>query len=453
MIGTVLNRLRRGGSLTDRAMRSSAIHSMGFVLNQALRLGSNLILTRILFPEAFGLMALVTVVMVGLAMFSDVGVSPAIMQSKRGDDPDFLNTAWTIQMMRGAALWAVAALLAYPAALLYEEPQLLYVLPVYGVTLLISGFNPTKMETANRHLQAGRVTTITLAVQFIGLVIAVLAAWITQSVWSLVISGISAAVIQVVFLNKFLPGPANRFQWEKPAAKELIHFGKWIFLSTICGFITLHSDKLVIGKYLSLDEFGVYNIGYFLASFPMLLGGMVTHKVLIPIYRENPPDASRENFLRLRKMRVFATALLLVMTFAVSLLGVWLIDILYDARYARAGAVVVVLSLVQIPQIIVMTYDQAALAAGNSRGFFVLAAVRAVCIFAGLIIGLETMGLLGALLGLGAAYIAAYPVVIWLSRQQGAWDPLHDAVAIGVSFLLAAIAFQFHIAEILTLTG
>lgn len=430
----------RGGSLNARFMRSSIFTLGGYGMGQALRLASNLILTRLLFPEAFGMMALVAVIMQGLAMFSDVGVSPAIMQSKRGDDQDFLDTAWTIQVIRGGLLWAFACLIALPVAAFYGEPLLAWILPCAGISLLISGFNPTRMDSANRHLMLGRLTGLDLMSQGCGIVIAVVFAWYLQSVWALVISGVAASVILLVLYSVFLPGQRNRFRWERAAANELIGFGKWIFLSTICGFLYMQGDKLLLGKYLPLDQFGIYNIGFFLASFPLLMGGVMTRKVLIPVYRERPPSESVENFRKLQKMRFLLTAAMIALTGAVSAAGVVLISLLYDPRYAMAGAVVVLIAAMQIPQIIVLTYEQAALAAGDSRRFFVLSAARAVLTLAFLIGGLELGGLFGALIGQGLAGVAAYPFVVWMARHVGAWDPKHDLVYASIGIAVVAFA-------------
>ena len=424
------------GSLMRRAMRSSAITVMGFGAGQVIRLASNLILTRLLFPEAFGMMAMVSVFLMGLAMFSDVGVGPAIMSSKRGDEADFLNTAWTIQIIRGLSLWVVACALTYPISRFYGEPDLIYYLPIAALTLLINGFNPTRLETANRHMQAGRVTLIEVATQVVGIVTAVWFAWWLQSVWALVISGIVAALAHLAMLNFGLPGAANRIRWERPAAQELIHFGKWIFLSTVCGFAIGQADKVIIGGYLTLADFGLYNIAFFLASFPFMLGGMVMRRLLIPIYRESPPLASAANFARLRKMRVAATGALTVLTLLLAFGGVWLVQVMYDVRYQNAGGIVVLIAALQMPALIIMTCDQAALAMGDSRRFFVLTLVRAVLVVAGMLIGLEYAGLIGALIGQGMANLAAYPVLVWLLARHGAWDPGHDAgfLALGAIF-------------------
>ena len=428
-------------SLMRRAARSSAITVMGFGASQVIRLASNLILTRLLFPEAFGMMAIVSVFLMGLAMFSDVGVGPAIMSSKRGDDPDFLNTAWSIQIFRGASLWLLALAFTYPISLYYGEPDLLYYLPVAALTLLINGFNPTRLETANRHMQAGRVTLIEVATQVVGIVTAVVFAWVLQSVWALVISGIVAAIAHLAMLNLFLPGASNRLRWEKPAAAELIHFGKWIFLSTVCGFAIGQADKVIIGEYLSLAHFGLYNIAFFLASFPFMLGGLVMRRLLIPIYRQSPPAASAANFARLRRMRITATGALALLTLLLAFGGVWLVQVMYDDRYQAAGGIVVLIAVQQMPALIIMTCDQAALAMGDSRRFFVLTLARAVLVVAGMLIGLQFAGLSGALVGQGLANVAAYPVLVWLIARHGAWDPLHDAgfAAVGLLFGGAAV--------------
>ncbi len=431
----------QGSTLRARAMRSSVLTVGGFGASQIIRLASNLILTRLLFPEAFGMMALVMVFIQGLYQFSDVGVGPAIMQSKRGDDPHFLNTAWTIQAGRGVLLWLAASLLAYPMALLYGEPQLMQLLPVAAFTLVIQGFNPTRLMLANRHLQLGRVTTIDIFTQLSGIVSAVVLAYLTQSVWALVFSSIISSLVQLLLFWIYLEGHRDRFEWERPAAHELINFGKWIFLSTVAGFLFNQSDKMLLGKYLPLDQFGVYNIGFFLASFPLLLGISVTHKLLIPLYRERPPKESAANFNALRKMRFVVSGGLLLGIAILAFVGVPLVSLLYDPRYHAAGAIVVIIACMQVPQIIVLTYDQAALAAGDSKRFFVLAASRALIMLAALFIALETYGLVGALFSIGLAMLVIYPVVVWLARHMGAWDPLHDMAfaVLGSAMIILAL--------------
>lgn len=441
----------RGGSLSARALRSTMFTVGGFGASQVIRLASNLILTRLLFPEAFGMMALTMVFMQGLQMFSDVGVAPAIQQSKRGDDPDFLDTAWTIQVVRGFGLWMTACALAWPLAQIYGEPMLLALMPAMGLTLVIQGFNPTKMETANRHLMLGRVTLLDLGTQLAGIISAVLLAWWLHSVWALVISGIVSSLVQFWLNTYLLPGPRNGFRWEKAAAHELVNFGKWIFLSTLVGFLYHQGDKLILGRFLQIDMFGVYNIGFFLASFPLLLGLLILRKLLIPIYRETPPKDSPENYAKLRKMRGLVTMALLLMQAFFATTGVWIVEFLYDPRYALAGPVAVLIAIAQLPVIVALTYDQAAVAAGDSKDFFVLQSARAICMVIGLFVGVSYGGVLGALIGKGLAMIAVYPVVVWLARRAGAWDPKHDMVAAIAALVIAATALGVNADAILAL--
>lgn len=409
-----------------RVLRSASWLMLSYGSGQALRLASNLILTRILFPEAFGLMALVGLVTVGLAMFSDIGLGPAVTQNPRGDDPDFLDTAWTVQVIRGFALWAGAAALALPMASFYDEPQLALYLPIAGMALAVAGFNPMRIETAYRHLLVGRLTSLELLSQFIGIAGMVVLALLTRSVMALVLGSVLQALAKLVLTQLFLPGRGNRFRWEPQAAQELVHFGKWIFLSTAFWFVSSQGDRAILGKFLTLESLGLYNIGYFLASFPYLLGLAVNQRLMMPVYRDRPAGDAPENFRKQRLLRSALTGGILVLLAVMALAGPALTGFLYDARYAASGPIVTLVACALAPAAIVMTYDQAALAAGDSRGYFLYSAARATAQVALILAGVIHFGLAGAIVAMGLSVLMVYPVLVWLSVKHRVWDRLHD---------------------------
>lgn len=434
----------RGNRLMARVLRSSSWLLMGFGTSQILRLASNLILTRILFPEAFGLMALVGVITVGLTMFSDVGIGSSISQNERGDDPDFLNTAWTIQVIRGVMLWGIACILAWPFAQFYNEPVLALYLPVAGISLAISGFDPTRIETAHRHLLVGRVTMLTLASQAIGIVFMVIMTLITGSVFALVLGGVVQATTKLLLTHFFLPGMRNSFRWEKTAAQELVRYGKWVLMSTAFWFISVQGDRAILGKFLSLDALGLYNIGYFLASAPIMLGFAVTHRVLIPVYRNKPAAASDENKRKLNQMRMIISAAVITMLLLMAFIGPALVGFLYDTRYQLSGAMVTVIACAMIPAAIGMTYDQVALAAGDSRSQFLYSVTRAILLVIFVVWGVSQLGLVGAIIGRAVAMALAHSVLIWLAVKHKAWDPKHDVVFALYSLIFASLAIWLH---------
>ncbi len=447
----MLKSLMGGEGLRARLLRSTGWTFIGFSSAQVLRLASNLVLTRLLFPEAFGLMAIITVFLVGLTMLSDIGVAPSIQQSPRGDDPDFLNTAWTVQALRGAILWIVCCGLGPFAAWFYDDERLLTMLPVAGLSLLFAGFNPTRIDSASRHLMVGRMTVLDIISQVFSLLVMLVLAWTLRSIWALVIGGVMGAAIRLVIMHLFLPGVRNRFRWESQAAWDLINFGKWIFLSTLCGFLLTQGDKAILGKYLTFDKLGIYNIGYFLAGFPQALAAMVMSRTMIPLHRECPPHESLENFSKVRRMRFLMTASVFTMQFTVAFLGIWVVDFLYDDRFSAAGSVVVAIACMGVPYLIGMTYEFAALGQGDSRGVFFLLLIKATTQIALFILGMEHYGLPGALIGIWVSQILVHPFVAWLAYKYGAWDPWHDLFYAVVAAGLTSFILWFHWNELAVL--
>jgi O-antigen/teichoic acid export membrane protein len=241
-----------------------------------------------------------------------------------------------------------------------------------------------------------------------------------------------------------LPGRPNRLGWDPAAGRELIRFGKWIFASTACGFAMSQGDKAILGAYLTLEGLGIYNIAFFLASFPVLLGGAVTGRILIPLYRDHPPAASAADRARHRRMRATVSGGLIAMLAVLAALGPWIVQFLYDDRYLAAGTIVTAIALVQMIPVIGMTYDQAALAADDSRSYFAVMAVRAALQTAGFLIGARTGGLGGALLGQGIALVLSHLAIVWLARRHRAWDRTHDLIAGAAVAALIALVLWWH---------
>ncbi|CAM3211858.1 oligosaccharide flippase family protein [Paracoccus nototheniae] len=426
MLRARIGLLFSGESLVQRAARGSALTIISFGGMQAIRLVSNLILTRLLFPETFGLMTLIMVIIQGLNNFSDVGITPAILQSKRGDDRTFLDTAFTMQAIRGVVLWLGCCILAVPAARFYDVPELVWFLPVAATTTVIFGLLATKVETANRHLRMGRLTMVELAVAAITTAITIILAALLGSAWALVIGLIIGALVKVAMVQWLMPGPSNRFRWDADCAAELISFGKWILPSTVVGFAISQGDKAVLARLLSLTDLGIYNIAFFLASFPLMLGVAVISRVMIPIYRATAEDPTPHRMHRLRLMRTAMTASFMVLLALLATFGADLVALMYDERYQSAGPLVTLIALASIPSLVGLSYDQAALAGGDSRGFFWVTLVRAVLFLSLFTLGAWQAGIPGALAGQAMAAVLAYPMLVRIARRHGVWDGWHD---------------------------
>lgn len=316
---------------------------IAYAASQVLRLGSNMILWRLLAPEVFGLMALVYSVLTGLAMFSDVGIGPSIIQRKEGEDERFINTAWTIQVGRGVVLFLAAAALAHPIALFYGDPQLGPVLIAVSAGSILQGLNSTRLFSEQRQISLGRVTIIDLLMQ-VGAVIATVAyAVLSPTIWAVVFGGLVGALIKLVLSHAILPGVKNRIYFDRAHARELTSFGRWVFVSTLMTFAAMQSDRLIFGKLISIESLGVYNIGNLWAAIPQaILGGIFGSVVFPALCRINQEGGDFSHVYRLMRAPWLMLGGWLCCALVVG--GPALIRALYDERAADAEWVVQILA-------------------------------------------------------------------------------------------------------------
>lgn len=391
--------------------------------SQVLRLGSNLILWRLVSAEAFGLIALVTTLMNGLTMFSEIGIGPSIVQNERGDDRDYLNTAWTMQVLRGAALFLLASATAYPIAQFYKQPELVALIPFVAAGALISGFNSTKLFSASRKLELRSLTIIELATQAISIVAMLGLAYVTHSVWALAFAAIGTSTSRLVLGYAMLRGSGNRFRWDRSSARTLSRFGRWIFPSTMLIFFATSSDRLIFGKFISIGQLGVYSIAAIWASIPVYVLGHLFSNVVFPLLsraRNEGRDVAAW-FHETRRPVIIAAAWLATCLIAGGPTGM---VFLYNQRAADAGWIVQILALGAWLHALENGNSNAVLAMGQPKW---LAAANGAKV-AGMFVLIPCGFHLGRAFGIGG-----FPGAVW-------GFALSDALKCGVSMLAAARA-------------
>ncbi|MGF6286613.1 O-antigen/teichoic acid export membrane protein [Pseudomonas sp. BT76 TE3572] len=343
--------------LRKRAISAGAWNLGALVTSQAFRLGGNLIMARLLMPEMFGIMMIAITVSLVLHMLSDVGLRQNIIQSPRGDDPAFLNTIWTVQIVRGFILFASTLLLAalawYAQTInlwspnsTYAAPELPLVLAVTGFSAIIVGFQSTKMDLAVRAFQQKKVVLTEFGSQVVGLVVMLAIGYFTRSIWSLVIAGLVQSMVNTLLGHLWFEGPSNRLRWERAALDELVSFGRWILLSSAVGVLALYGDRVWFGGSMTPAELGVYSIAVLILGAVQLALQKIVGAVALPAFSEatRTNDTARLHALyyRLKLMLDLACLFLCGLFLTGSPL---LISILYDERYAEAGNMMAILSL------------------------------------------------------------------------------------------------------------
>ena len=400
------------GGRRRTAIRASIFELGGFGASQIIRLGGNLVLTRLLFPEAFGLAALGAIVLQGLELLSDVGFGQSVVQNDKGDDPVFLNTAWSLQILRGVILAGLCLLLAYPFSLLYEEPVLAWLLVVGAGQSLLQGFMSTSLFTLRRRVHVGPINLLDLAGQIVSVVTMIIWVQFDASVWALIGGGVVRVIFRVIGSHLLPVGYRNRFGIDREYRNEILNFGRWILGSTALFFVSRQADRLIVGKLLGVATLGVYSIAVMLVDVVDMVVARVTSNVFFPIFSQ----AGREGGDQLRRIyyraRLGFDALFVTGLGGLAVVGSLIVDLLWDDRYAEAGWMFEILCVRVAMSVILYPCDRCLLAMGEGRYPFYRSLVRAIWIVVGVPVGYAYAGIEGLIT---AAALAEVPVffVLW----------------------------------------
>lgn len=352
-------------SLKQKAIKGLVWTVLGYGFSQALRLGSNIILTRLLVPEVFGMISLVNSFFVGLNLFSDVGIGPSIIQSKKGEQANFYNTAWTLQVVRGFGIWVISILIAYPISVFYQTPILKWLIPIVSLNAVIMGFQSISIFVLDRHINVLKKNLFQIVIQIIGIVIMIVGAYYNPTIWPLIIGTTIANLAATIISHKLIPEIVNSFAWDKNVLTELLSFGKWIFISTTMTFLAMQSDRLILSKLFSIEMLGIYVIAFTFADLPVQVIDKINGLIVFPLVSklsELPRNILKEKILGKRK---FLLLFAIILTAFLTSFGDLIISIFYDDKYKEAMWMLPLLSLGIWPNVLGVTMRSVQLGIGK----------------------------------------------------------------------------------------
>lgn len=417
--------------LSSTSGRGASWTTLGFVVSYGIRLLSTLILTRLLAPDVFGLMSLAWVFIGAISMLSDIGTTPSVIRSPRGDEKVFLDTSWTIQATRGLWIGGLTLLIAWPVSRLYDEPQLFPILCAVAVMPVIGGMNSIAAATCRRHMQLKKLTLLGMFTQIFTTLANVAFAWWLQSVWSLVLGSIAGALFGVILSYVWLPRYRPKITFNRDVMAEMVTFGRWILLGTLFTYLGGKGSTAIMGFEVPVEILGKITVA---STIAWALGDLVSRvldQVAFPtmarLHREGRPLGSPVN--KVKRISLFG---LLPCFLALSFASQSLIDLLYDPRYAMAGNFLAILALNGAIGILAMPYQNAMLAAGNSRGHSFVMGVFSASRILLMILGAHFFGIYGLLTGLGMGGLITTGVSIFMSRRSGIGNLAYDIASVAI---------------------
>lgn len=233
-------------------------------LNRSIGLISTLCLVRILEPNDFGIVALASIVLAFFVMISDAGTSKYLIKAKACTD-EMLNSAWSLNIALKVACSLIVAVLAHQLAIYMNEPALSDVLLISCLIPVISSLKNVGLVIYERELNYKPLTQLSVTVKIAIVPITLFFAFYLQNYWALVIGLIVSEVMTVAGSYRMHP---YRPRWSMSLWSEQWSFSKWHLLSMTTGYVRSRIDAVLLGRYLTSGDVGIYRVSQEFAWLP-----------------------------------------------------------------------------------------------------------------------------------------------------------------------------------------
>lgn len=335
-LGRASGGLFAGKDLRAKVARGGAWLGGGSFIEQVSRFARNMLMARLLAPSAFGSMAIVMSSASLIASFSDVGVLPAIIQSPRGADREYLNAAWWLGMLRAAFMYATIFTAAPLIAHFYGNPELIALLRVALLSMIFDGMLSPRAKLAHKEMKFGRWAFISNGGAICGVALTIALSFILRDVWALAIGFCSENLFRCLFSYILYAGSPS-VNWDKHAFGDLLRFSKGMVGLSFLNLLFARTDIFVLGKLHSAELLGIYALTVNLVQTPTGFLINLLSQTTLPAFSHVQTNTERMNRI-LIEMTSWVILLGLPAVMMIWLCGSSVLTVFYGARYSTVAA-------------------------------------------------------------------------------------------------------------------
>jgi O-antigen/teichoic acid export membrane protein len=403
-----------------QAARGGAWTMGGYGVQMVLRFISRIVLAKLLINAApLGQVAVISTILLGFEMLSDLGINVNIVQHRDGDGARFLGTARSVMVMRSACIFLITLAAAVPAASIYHDPELAPLMMFAALGPLFRGLINPGMSVLVRQVNLKGPTLVTILSEIAGFAVTVAWALHAPSAWALVGGSVASGIVTAA-ASQFV-GARSPFAWDRAFAKTIIHFGGWIILSTGTYFLSSRGEVLMLKGAVPDVAFGCFAFASMLVSTPFSAISQLSSQVMLPFLAKWVRAGQETTQQQFRRVKWMFTVLAILFAGGSLLVGPWLIKLLHFNRsYDSLWWMVQCLGVRAGFEVFGLPTSNSLLAAGASRYSALNNVVRLVILVGGLFLTISVykLGLTGAMWVLIGAPMIGYTTLFpGLNRQ------------------------------------
>ncbi len=348
-----------GNGLKGRVLRGTVWLGTGSALEQFFRFARNMLLTRVLAPEAFGTMAIVLSITSVLQCLTDVGAREALVQNPRGCEAGHVGATWWLTMGRSVSFYTVMFFSAPLVSHFYTNGEITALLRAAAVGVLFEGALSSKAYVALKEMKFSKWAVINHGGGIAGVAITVILSLFIRDVWALVL-GFAAENAARCILSYIVCPYCPPMGWDGEAIRDLLKFSRGLFGLSILNLIFSRADIFVLAKLYSPAELGFYAMAVYLIQTPASFVMNLLGQTFLPTYSHIQGDNSRMNRMLLQVTSLVASLGMPVLCFLFFCAHSFL-TLVYGVRYGEASTPLILAACVSLlnianSQITVMFY-------------------------------------------------------------------------------------------------